>query len=230
MPGFPHIVVVDDDEAIVDILSYSLRKKFPDGKITGFHSPIEALQWLKGESPDLVLTDLNMPQVDGRQLIEHVQMKPNRIPVFVISGAFTLSELREMESQYSHVRVFAKPLLTRELIQAIEEVLGNREINEGSKLLGLDLLNLLQLINLQRKTARIDISHESGNGFVVIREGELIRAEFGGNSGDAAFFKVLALSNPKIKMLPEVGVSDKPELSAFSMLLKEFVRRRDESR
>lgn len=85
MPGTevkPNILVVDDEPQITRVLKTSLSnhgygiRTASDGE--------EALQMIKDWSPDLVVTDLRMPNMDGLELCRHIRTQ-SRIPIIVLS-------------------------------------------------------------------------------------------------------------------------------------------------
>lgn len=62
----------------------------------------EALEMLKGMRPDVILTDLQMPKMDGRQLLHALQAKPqtSKIPVVILAVKNHPEELGEFSSRY----------------------------------------------------------------------------------------------------------------------------------
>jgi DNA-binding response OmpR family regulator len=79
------ILVVDDKSSINMLLVQFLEKQYEvETKSDGF----EALVWLqKGNIPDLILTDLQMPNMDGMELIKRIKERGylKNIPIFVMS-------------------------------------------------------------------------------------------------------------------------------------------------
>src|SRR5262249_24636857 len=77
-----NILVVDDEPQITRVLKTSLSSQgygirtASDGE--------EALQMLKDWSPDLIVTDLRMPNVDGLKLCRHIRTE-SRVPIIVLS-------------------------------------------------------------------------------------------------------------------------------------------------
>jgi two-component system chemotaxis response regulator CheY len=73
----PNILIVDDSAAIRKILQRVLRQaEIPLGVMHEAGDGVQALEVLNSNSIDLVLTDLNMPNMDGLQLLG--QIKANR--------------------------------------------------------------------------------------------------------------------------------------------------------
>jgi two-component system, chemotaxis family, chemotaxis protein CheY len=82
------ILIVDDSAAIRKILHRVLRQaEIPIGNIYEAGDGQEALEMLKGQTVGLVLSDINMPNMDGLQLLS--QLKANEawkgVPVVMIS-------------------------------------------------------------------------------------------------------------------------------------------------
>jgi two-component system response regulator CpxR len=90
LPGLPHrpsVLVVDDDEAIRQVVSEVLRDEGYD--VVCAENGVQALRELQEERhADLVLLDLMMPVMSGWEVLEQLQMSDelSRIPVVVISA------------------------------------------------------------------------------------------------------------------------------------------------
>ena len=85
------ILVIDDEMTIRLLLENFLSEEYDvitkaDGK--------EALEWLEGNLPDLVICDIQMPQVDGYQFLEKVRQRgyTRHTPVIMLSGAESSKE------------------------------------------------------------------------------------------------------------------------------------------
>ena len=78
------ILVVDDDEGLVLLMAETLRA---DGyEVTTADSGRIALQWLGAHTPDLMLLDLKMRDVDGPSLLGKLQSGDSRVPFVVVTG------------------------------------------------------------------------------------------------------------------------------------------------
>jgi diguanylate cyclase (GGDEF)-like protein/PAS domain S-box-containing protein len=93
------ILILDDKSTNRNIYS-RLAQTIEDGAVVhAFASPVEALEWLAGNSPDLIVTDFRMPFMDGAEFTKHVRGSANGIdvPIIVITAyddrAFRLSAL-----------------------------------------------------------------------------------------------------------------------------------------
>ncbi|MEM6884521.1 MAG: response regulator [Verrucomicrobiota bacterium] len=226
MAGFPHIAVVDDEEAIVDILGYTLNKKFPDARITGFNNAPEALEWLGKNQVDLLLTDLHMPGLNGKEIVAMMEQNRPHTPVVVISGAMSLNELKALESHFGNVRVYAKPLLTSELMEGIEAGLAGDGAIPPERLKELNLSDLLHLLHFQKKSVQVSVEGSDGIGGVVLREGELVLAEYNDVQTEGALYQLLELKNPKLSVEPTGYGGDALIRKDFDELFSEYLRRR----
>ncbi len=89
MPDPPHILVVDDEPQITRVLRTSLSAQGYDIRVA--NSGEMALEIMKDWTPNLIITDLSMPSVDGVQLCRRVRAA-SQIPIIVLS-------VREKEQQ-----------------------------------------------------------------------------------------------------------------------------------
>ena len=84
------ILVVDDEPAVRDSLDRALRL---EGYQVGLAADgAEALQMLGGDSPDAVVLDLMMPQVDGLEVCRRMRAAGDRTPVLVLTARDAVSD------------------------------------------------------------------------------------------------------------------------------------------
>ena len=82
MPEHKHILVVDDESQITRVLRTSLSTHGYDIRVA--NDGETALEIMKDWSPDLVITDLAMPNMDGLELCRRLRVK-TQIPIIVLS-------------------------------------------------------------------------------------------------------------------------------------------------
>ena len=81
-----HVLHVDDDIYIRKIIQQVLNAEF---ELTSCTNGIEAMTWLEnGNQPDIILTDLRMPLLDGQELIGMIRSSSlyRNIPIIVLSS------------------------------------------------------------------------------------------------------------------------------------------------
>ena len=82
------VLIVDDSAAIRKILQRVLRQaEVPVGTVYEAGDGLEALEALKGQSVGLVLSDINMPNMDGLEFLTKVRSEPawRDLPILMIS-------------------------------------------------------------------------------------------------------------------------------------------------
>jgi DNA-binding NtrC family response regulator len=83
MPG-EKILVVDDEQSMTQFMGIVLRKE--GYQVTTVNNGREALEKVRLESPDVVITDLKMPGMDGIQLLQGVKKHDPGIPVVIMTA------------------------------------------------------------------------------------------------------------------------------------------------
>jgi two-component system, chemotaxis family, chemotaxis protein CheY len=92
------ILIVDDSAAIRKILQRVLKQaEVPIGKIYEAGDGLEALATLKAESVNLILSDINMPNMDGLQLLAQIKSDAQlaKVPVIMITTEGSQAKVME---------------------------------------------------------------------------------------------------------------------------------------
>jgi CheY-like chemotaxis protein len=119
-----HLLVIDDDPSILSLFSqfledagYSVASAL-DGK--------EGLQSVKAKKPDLIITDIMMPEMDGLELLMEIKRHHSEIPVIAISGGMKIQPVNFLPQaqKFGANRVLLKPVSLADLLQAVQELLG----------------------------------------------------------------------------------------------------------
>jgi len=127
IPSRPlHILLVDDDPLILEACRSVLDKDghaivVAEGGAAGIRAFTNS--HVRDRPFDLVITDLGMPYVDGRQVAAALKARDSHIPIILLTGWG--SQLRnENELPHGIDRVLAKPPMLRELRKAVLELTG----------------------------------------------------------------------------------------------------------
>ncbi len=117
------ILVIDDFENTLNIIEYTLKSN--GYNVVGALSGKEAIQKLQsGLNPDLIITDLNMPGMDGFQFIETIRKMPGyeQTPVFILTTDFSFKKkLRAKELKVN--AWIQKPYKIEEFLNIIKQTL-----------------------------------------------------------------------------------------------------------
>lgn len=85
MNSKPTVLIVDDSPMMCRFLGLFLEKKFD---ILSYTDSKEALAWIEdGFTPDLIVTDLDMPGMNGLELIRTLRAAFPNLPIMVVSGS-----------------------------------------------------------------------------------------------------------------------------------------------
>lgn len=110
------ILVVDDDICCQNLLSIFLKSEGFDVRTTS--GGIEALEILKHHKFRMIITDFNMPDMDGMELATRVREQNLGTPVVMITGN-TKSDVIEAAVHAGISKVFSKPVNLRTLVGVI---------------------------------------------------------------------------------------------------------------
>lgn len=121
MSGFS-ILVCDDDPMICDLL----REAFVSAGCRVLEANSGNAAWAlmqKDKKIDCVVTDLDMPDGDGIQLIKNIRSYQQRLPIFLITG---FADYRGNEVlEHGVEAVYFKPFLVEEVVEAVALCLQN---------------------------------------------------------------------------------------------------------
>lgn len=118
------ILVADDNKAIRDAVSELLE--FIGYEVALAINGIEALAVFLKSAFDLVLTDFEMPAMDGLSLAGHIKERSPNTPVILLTGADRETVLKRVEKG-SIDSVILKPFTPEELQRTIQGALTSRE-------------------------------------------------------------------------------------------------------
>lgn len=123
-PEVPKIVVVDDDPEILKLITMLLRRIGADSKT--FYDGRDALEYLAKETPDLIVLDLMMPEIDGFDILRKLRRQPrfNHVPVLILSAKADAGSIREGLEQGADGYV-TKPYIANTLIDRIRLLLDS---------------------------------------------------------------------------------------------------------
>jgi CheY-like chemotaxis protein len=112
------ILIVDDEPHVIRVLNLALSRI--GVKVDEAYNGASALEYLQSQQPDAVITDIDMPRMDGRTLCHRIsEMFPNRpFPIFIMTARAEL-EHREWAQSLPNLTFMEKPLSIRKLIKSL---------------------------------------------------------------------------------------------------------------
>ncbi|HLK70506.1 MAG TPA: response regulator, partial [Steroidobacteraceae bacterium] len=118
------ILVVDDDPGLLRLLTIRLRAESYD--VEAVESAAQALAASSRFRPDLVITDLRMPNMDGLEFTLRLRKEPggSTLPVIFYTATFLQGEARAMAATCGVTQVLMKPCGPQEILAAVAISLG----------------------------------------------------------------------------------------------------------
>lgn len=117
------IMLVDDKATIAKVIAVYLGREF---EVIYFENPITAIEWMKeGNTPDLIITDINMPLMRGDEFLRFIKGDNlyKEIPVIILSGEDSSSDrIRLLEEGADDYIV--KPFNPMELQVRVKKILN----------------------------------------------------------------------------------------------------------
>ena len=120
----PRILIVEDSPTMRSLLTSSLEELEGAVKIVEVASGFEALRHLPRERFDLIVTDINMPDINGLELVSFLKNHPvyKSIPIMVISTEST-AEDRNRAAALGAEEYLVKPFEAPELVAKLRKLL-----------------------------------------------------------------------------------------------------------
>jgi len=122
------VLVVDDEIHIVHVVAIKLRSN--GFEVITASNGQEALEKACEQLPDIVVTDLQMPVMDGLQLVAKLREsdKTKDIPIIMLTGrSFTIEKEQKEQLQISDC--LGKPFSPKELLKKIEDILYQKAVS-----------------------------------------------------------------------------------------------------
>ncbi len=178
------IIVIDDDKEMRLLVEDYLRNlKY---NVHGFASPVHALEKILAfdESPDLILTDLHMPEINGLELIKRIKSQHCEIPIIVMTafGSIETAVDAIRKGAYDYI---TKPFKLSELGVTVDRALQVSRLTKENRFLRdevkksfskwhivgkskpmIDLISLIERIS--PANSNVLIMGESGTGKEVV--------------------------------------------------------------
>lgn len=209
-----HILIVDDEESILTILKNSLKKL--NYRVTTVSDGFAALDQLAEQSFDLIVTDFNMAQMDGLELLEAVRYVQPDAKVILITAYG--SRGLEDEAGRLKARFLSKPLEIDSFRQIVQEALG--DVTSGqSEILILSDKRYNEVKDLLTQLAK-DISARCI--FLTDVQGQIIARL--GNTDKIRIQETASLLGGSIATLREAGRAMDGDQNAINLAYREGMR------
>jgi CheY-like chemotaxis protein len=195
--GRPKVVLLVEDEPTTMRFYQTGLKGLTGWRQIAAENGEKALDVLRRESVDVLVTDLNMPVMDGYKLIASVHELFPSIPVIVLTS-LPSGAPQDKALALGALRVLSKPVRLSLLMEEIKQ-LGSQETDGFVR--GVSLSGLLQLMGWEGKTCTLTVKSGASIGHLYFKGGRLIHALCGEGEGLEAAYRILAWSQPQVEFV-----------------------------
>jgi CheY-like chemotaxis protein len=228
------ILFVDDDPQLLALMGEVMRN-WSDGtwEVLLAEGAGPALGILQQQPVDLIVVDIEMPVVDGIQLLKLLQRRYPSIPRTVLTGAPT--EANRIACLSSGAELCLEKPSTPEKLQQLYTALNGLArlpAEEGFRgvLRRVGLPDVIQMECLAANSSVLQVTGTDANGEIFIRSGAIIHAWSGSLKGEEAFYHLLALRGGQFALNPFVAPPEQTIDVSWEFLVMEAARKVDEAR
>ncbi len=220
------ILIVDDTKLARSFISKRLEPYAEEFSVLTAEHGREALELAETVKIDLVITDIEMPVMDGFELLANLNNKYPQIPVFVMTAKGS-PEIEQRIDAMGSLKYFEKPMDLEALVSAIRETLDS---SAQGKVNGISLASFLQLVGMENKSCTLRVKSGRQSGQLYCLNGELVAAETGELKAEEAAIEMISWDAAGIEILKLDKPVDKEIKHRLMNLLMEASRRMDEKK
>jgi CheY-like chemotaxis protein len=232
------VLIVDDDPFLVIFLKLHFSEIGIE--VEDASNGIEALQKINRFEPDVILSEIPMPRMDGFELHNHLRNNPEteNIPLMFLTAKKDLSD--QLHGFRMGVEDYVcKPYEIKDLIHRIQRVIERAEKNRifrtkaefRGNLSQMVWTDIFQLIELNNKTGELLFLSPEGEriGKTLFSNGRLVNAKAGDFEGEEAFFALMTVKegffeffSKTVHASPLINSSNTSILLQGSRMLEEY--------
>ncbi|HKL82228.1 MAG TPA: response regulator [Desulfobacter sp.] len=218
------ILIVDDDPEVLSVFATTVNATGHYDVLTAENGKI-ALELVKFIKIHAIAADLNIPDMDGIQLLRAIHRREPNMSLFLMTWnpAF---EFQDSIPDITLDAVFEKPLDMPSILATIRASLRS---DPKGKIEGFSTTAFLQMIEMEEKTCTIQVKSAEDVGFLFFRKGRLIAAATGDKRGEDAAYDILNWKDSAIQ-ITHADLEKRIEINRSLMhILVEAARRQDEA-
>jgi CheY-like chemotaxis protein len=184
-----NILIVEDEQTLRNSMVRGLSR------LSGVHAMDagtvqEAKRLLRRCTPELVISDLDLPDGSGIEVAAEADLLGLRIPIVFVSAY--VGRFRHRIPNRAEVEVHEKPIALERLRGLVEEKLG-LGMDDNAPVSPFGVTDYVQLAGMGRHTVVIEVRSMAGEGRLIIKGGELWSAVDSLGSGVDAFRRLVLL-------------------------------------
>ncbi|HMJ65696.1 MAG TPA: response regulator [Candidatus Binatia bacterium] len=232
MAAQPKILLLDDDQDFLDLYKEMLSQHLsclPEVRTASSGS--RALSLLESEAFALLIVDLNMPKMDGLQVLSIARRKYPQLKVVVLTGIRD-DQFRTRAYAMGVDQYWIKPESDQEMglfMESIESLLM-REAQGGFRgVQSKSLVDIIQLECLSQSSSVLKITNGVVEGKIWIQNGEVIDSEAAGLTAEPAFQRILSWKTGSFEIFPADPLRARAIFTSYQGLLLNTAQAIDEA-
>ncbi len=231
MSGVHKLLVLDDEHDLLELYREILGRLPSKPQIHTANSGSRALALLESEPFTLLLTDLNMPGMDGFQVLTIVRRKYPSMRTVVMT-AVADDQFRARAYAMGIDLFVLKPKSSQDIdtfIECIDSLFNREELGGFRGVQSKSLVDIIQLECLSQTSCVLKITNGAVEARIWIINGDLIDATVGDAVGEDAFKKILTWKTGNFENLPADPERPRTIFNSYQGLLLDSAQSIDEA-
>lgn len=208
------ILIVDDDELVRRQISGILSEKY---EVILAESGVEAIDLYESAHPDMILSDLIMPQMGGFEMMDRLREKYDKVIPVMFMTALSSDESEEKSLTTGAVDYIRKPFKADVLLKRIDNIIGNLDRISGL-VRAAENDPMTGLLNKTTSSREIDALVQNGQGILMMIDLDsfkLVNDIYGHDKGDLILVKFAELLKSIMRSTDIIGRVGGDEFIAF---------------
>ena len=228
----PKILLLDDEQDFLDLYREMLSQHLsclPD--VRAASSGARALALLESEQFHLLIVDLNMPKMDGLQVLSIARRKYPELRLVILT-AIRDEQFRTRAYAMGVDQYWIKPETDQEMglfMESIETLLSTESQGGFRGVHSKSLVDIIQLECLSQSSSVLKISNGAVEGRIWIQNGEVIDADAVGLTSEPAFQRILTWRTGSFEVMPADPGRPRKIFTSYQGLLLNTAQALDEA-
>lgn len=228
------IFIVDDEDHVLELLRFGLEMS--GYEVISARNGREALTKIEQTKPDLVISDIMMPDIDGYELCKAIRNNSNTalMPFIFLSAkghipdkikGMTLGADEYITKPFDVQELLARVKVVMRRIEEINQMAEEKSAIISGKLSQVEIVDVIQICQLGQKTGMLRLMRGEMSGYIFFATGNIIDARFLNHTGEAAVYRLMNWTSGDFQFDPDEPLVKQTIFKPTSKLLMEGLRR-----
>ncbi len=185
----PRVLLVEDEAMLRDSMARAIAK-VPTYSVEAVATVGEAVASIQMNPPDILVSDIDLPDGSGIELLSVLKKQKRDIPVLFVSAY--LADFRGDIPSDSGISLLEKPFEVEQLRDKIRMALQGRAVDLKEEFsIPMSALGYVELASLGKHSIRICVVESAIFGEIIIKDGAIWAAQDWEGVGEAAFMRLI---------------------------------------